>query len=195
MKGLRKFFETKDKSTVIYLGMLLALGVLLLFLGKGLIPPPGGGDDALNLFEPAQAVPTATPAPFTQEAEWEKRLEEVFALMDGVGKVRVLLSVTPEQEKEYATDANTTESVTRETDGQGGSRETHSRSSQETTLVLTDKNGAGYPLVLRESAPKVVGAVVIAEGGDNVFVRDALTKAACTVLGLEANKVQVLKMK
>jgi len=196
MNGLMDFLKAKDKNTVIYLCMLLALGALLLMMGKGIMR---GSAEAGDLNPPGLTAEAKAPPP--QETELhtltalEARLEEAFALMDGVGKVRVLLSATPETAREYATDANITESVTRETDAQGGSRETHSKSSAEKTIILTDKTGTDQPLILRETAARIAGAVIIAEGGDNVFVKDALTKAACTVLSLEANRVQVLKMK
>jgi stage III sporulation protein AG len=112
-----------------------------------------------------------------------------------VGKVRVLLQFTPNRETVYASDANISESYSREADSQGGTRESRNTQKQEKTIIITDKAGVDRPLVLRETAPKIAGVVIIAEGGDSVFVKDALTKAATTVLGIEANKVQVLKMK
>ncbi|MCL1787241.1 MAG: stage III sporulation protein AG, partial [Defluviitaleaceae bacterium] len=56
------------------------------------------------------------------------------------------------------------------------------------------RQGVGTPLVLREVEPRIEGIVIIAEGGDSPFVRDALTRAARAVLGLEAHMIQVLTM-
>jgi stage III sporulation protein AG len=51
------------------------------------------------------------------------------------------------------------------------------------------------PLVLREVQPKIEGVIIIAEGGDNILVKEALTNAAEAVLGLDISNVQIFKMK
>jgi stage III sporulation protein AG len=201
MKKLRDFLHTRDKMALVYVVMFGLAGVLLIVLGNGLFLPkeeaPAADLDLPGLTEVQPAFANEESAPgelFYRERELEKRLEEAFALMADVGRVRVLLSLTPVKETVYAADTNTTQSVTHETDAQGGNRETHSQSRQDETLIITDSAGQDRPLVLREIDQQVEGVVIIAEGGDNVFVKDVLTKAACTVLNVEANKVQVLEM-
>jgi len=41
----------------------------------------------------------------------------------------------------------------------------------------------------------VEGVIIVAEGGDDILIKEALMNAAKTVLGIEMHKVQVLKMK
>ncbi len=213
IKKYREFLLAKDKKALIYLASLAVVGVFLLVLGSGAFfnPPSEGGagiasaygdtsgaasgDILSGLPDEGESVPASGGTLFNRERELEKRLEEAFALMENVGKVRVLVSLSPDRETVYAKDVGQQESVSRETDSQGGSRETRDQQRQEETIMFTDSTGTDRPLVLREIERKIEGAVIIAEGGDSVFVQDALTKAACTILGVEANKVQVLKMK
>jgi len=200
MKTWAEWLKTKDKKLFVYIFLLLALGVLLMLFGGR---PWGGRSDGGSLIGPLPLLgeePTAAPASQTDVyasdvKELEKKLEELFSLVDGAGKVRVMVSPLPGKETQYAVDANTTESYSREQDAEGGSRETRQRTSQESTVIIRDSSGQDRALVLREIEPKIAGVAIIAEGGDNIFVKDALTKAACAILGLEANKVQVLKMK
>jgi stage III sporulation protein AG len=200
MKKLRDFLRTRDKMALVYVVMFGLAGVLLIVLSNGLF---GANEEAATDLDlpgitETQAVFASESQSagelFHRERELEKRLEEAFAQISGVGQVRILLSLSPEKETVYAADTNTSQSVTHETDAQGGNRETQSQSRQDETIIITDSTGQDRPLVLREIDQKVEGAVIIAEGGDNVFVKDALTKAACTVLNVEANKVQVLEM-
>jgi stage III sporulation protein AG len=194
---IRELFEkinkTKDSKIVLYLGAALAVGALIMLFGRW--PPnpmPTTVETAPVVLsnEKTTAAPTAA---FPAERALEKRLEEAFSLIEGAGQVRVLVSLLPEKETVFAKDTNTSDSYTRETDAQGGSREQRSRTNQEKLITITNA-GETLPLVLREIEPGIAGVVIIAEGGDNVFVKDALTRAACTVLDIKANKVQVLKM-
>jgi stage III sporulation protein AG len=186
-------FNPRDKSFGRYMLMVLAAGVLMMLLGRSL--------PAVAPHEPpqgAEAQGTADPPPtvgFLTERQLESRLEEAFAAIQDVGRVRVLLSFAPERERVFASDVSVNDSYSKEADAQGGTRETRNSQKQQKTIIVTDKAGVDQPLVLREAETKIAGVVIIAEGGDSVFVKDALTKAACTVLGIEANKVQVLKMK
>jgi stage III sporulation protein AG len=191
IKSLREWVKTRDKQTRGYLVMFLLAGVALMMLGKVFAPAKQTikEEPAPSLHEPTET------AGFRAERELERRLEEAFAAVEGVGRVRVLVNLSADKETVYASDINQNESFTRENDGQGGSRESRSKQSQEKMVTIKDTSGMERPLVIKESTPKVTGVAIIAQGGDNAFVKDALTKAACTVIGIEANKVQVLKMR
>ena len=189
MKYLRMVVE--NKKLAYYLVALVALGIFALVLRRG-IP--------VENVEPIFVGPPEThynhailPTAFEVERALETRLEEFFALVEGAGKVRVMISPLAGRETVFAMDVNLNNSYSREEDSQGGTRETRQYYNQEKTVILTDRQGVDRPLVVREIEPQVLGIVIIAEGGDNAFVRDALTRAAMAMLGLEAHMIQVLK--
>jgi stage III sporulation protein AG len=132
---------------------------------------------------------------FSYEEALERRLEEFFSMVEGAGAVRVMISPLGPRETVFAVDVNESRSQTTEQDAQGGSRETRQYQNNAQTVIITDRQGVSTPLVLREIEPRTEGIVIIAEGGDNPLVRDALTRAARAVLGLEAHMVQVLTKK
>ena len=134
-----------------------------------------------------------SPTAFEIERQLETRLEEFFALVEGAGKVRVMISPLAGRETVFAVDVNQNNSYSKEEDSQGGTRETRQYQSQEQTVIITDRTGVDRPLVVREIEPQIQGLVIIAEGGDSPFVRDALTRAAMAMLSLDAHMVQVLK--
>ncbi|MCL2357347.1 MAG: hypothetical protein FWC70_09370 [Defluviitaleaceae bacterium] len=131
---------------------------------------------------------------FSREQELERRLEEFFSLVEGAGRVRVMVSPMVGRETVFAVDTTASGSQTTEQDSQGGTRDSRTYQSSEQIVRLPNRQGQDVPLVLRETEPRVEGIVIIAEGGDSPFVRDALTRAARAVLGLEAHTIQILKM-
>ena len=190
MKYLRVIVE--NKKLAYYLVALVALGIFALILRRN-IPLP----EITNLAESQPEVyvnyqTTHALTAFEIERALEARLEEFFALVEGAGRVRVMISPLAGRETIFAVDVNQSNSFSQEEDSQGGKRETRQYQSQENTVIITDRQGVDRPLVLREIEPKIQGIVIIAEGGESPFVRDALTRAARAVLGLEAHNIQVL---
>ena len=197
MKYLRKL-ATENKKLVFYLVALVALGALALMLGRFVYTPDTNRSERplhegvfylpIYGYEPPQNTPRA----FLYERALEERLEEFFSLVEGAGQVRVMVSPMTGRETIFATDINETLSYSMEQDSEGGSRETRQQQSREETVMITDRQGTDRPLVLQEIEPRIEGVVIIAEGGDSPFVRDALTRAARAVLGLDAHMIQVL---
>ena len=124
-----------------------------------------------------------------RERDREQRLEELLAQVAGVGRVAVMVTLSQSGEVHYAVDRNTTASSSTEKDAQGGTRTTTNETAQDRTLLVGDR-----ALITRETTPAVAGVVIVAEGGGDVLVRDALTRAAATLAGVEVNRVQVLEM-
>ena len=192
MNHLRKYVEAKDKRIILYLIMIAAAGALLMLWGRTESPPTGEGQQAV--FMDPEPSPTPPPAHTRPERALEEEMEAFLSLIAGAGQVRVMLSSLGGSETVFAVDTTTNRSYTLEEDAGGGTRDQRQHSSQEQTVIITDRNGVDQPLVLREIMPRVEGVVIIAEGGDDPFVRDALTRAARAVLGVEAHMVQVLAM-
>ncbi|MCL2048619.1 MAG: hypothetical protein FWG87_07805 [Defluviitaleaceae bacterium] len=198
---LRKLLA-ENKILVFIMAGCIAAGVLILLLGR--FVPKQGEYVTERFYTEAGALSQTTPhadhahgseqEKFFYEQAMEHRLEEFFALVEGAGKVRVMVSPLGGRETVFAVDTNMSQSHTTEQDSQGGTRETRSHQSHEQTVIISNRQGADTPLVLREIQPRIEGIVIIAEGGDSPFVREALTRAARAVLGLDAHMIQVLTM-
>jgi len=200
MKYLRKL-AVENKKLAFYLVALVALGALTLMLGRLTREPEADATRSETpLHEGVFYLPiygyeppsTTEVGAFLYERALEKRLEEFFALVEGAGQVRVMVSPLTGRETVFAVDTSETLSYTMEQDSEGGSRDSRQQQRQEETVMITDRQGTDRPLVLREIEPRIAGVVIIAEGGDSPFVRDALTRAARAVLGLDAHMIQVL---
>lgn len=125
----------------------------------------------------AEVIHSAEGKPNLQE-----EMEEVLAQIQGVGKVRVMLTVAEGERTIYTRDEQRTDS--------------QDRTDLHTDVVLiTDAQRTGNGLVEQVISPVYKGAIVVCQGGDSGIVRLAVVDAVCDVTGLTADKVTVLKMK
>ena len=200
MDFFQKLFQDKDKKRLYSLVFLFAAGVLLLVLSSGLLKGNGGGqagDGSAALEEKTQeeAVRNAPETYASYETDLEARLEKILSLVEGAGKVEAMITLSHGKETVVLQDTTISETHGDESDGQGGTRVTSDYSESKDTVMVRQSDGSEMPVVLVEAWPKVEGVIIIAEGGNNIIVKDALIKAAQAVLGVEVHKVQVFKMK
>ncbi|MCL2387928.1 MAG: hypothetical protein FWC89_10335 [Defluviitaleaceae bacterium] len=196
MKETLRKLATENKKLVMALMAFVVLGAFFLLSGRLAREP---AEVLRETFEWADVTPEQQAVAiewdaFMYEQALENRLEEFFSMVEGAGRVRVMVSPMGGRETVFAVDVNESRSFTMEEDSQGGTREARQYQLQEKTVMITDRQGTDRPLIVREIEPRIEGIVIIAEGGDSPFVRDALTRAARAVLGLEAHMIQVLTM-
>ena len=165
-KGL---FRPENKKMRQSMLLLLLLGILLLALGR-----TASKEERLPLQEAVKAG--------RAEAETERRMAELLSGVDGAGAVDVMLTYCRSGEKTVA------RNETAESDGDA-------LRTEESVVLLEDKNGSTAPLILEEASPAVEGAVIVAQGADSPAVAAALHQAAQALLDVPAHKIAVLKMK
>ncbi len=124
-------------------------------------------------------------------ASLEDSLERLLSAMEGVGKVRVMVTLESSGEAVVEKDINTVRDGTTEVDSAGGSRNTTSISDQEETVYQGNKE---TPYVKKVLSPRVEGVVVCAQGGGNVKTVQNITEAIQALFGIEAHKIKVVKM-
>jgi stage III sporulation protein AG len=183
----------------LYLATLALLGVAMMLLGGLLASPDREEPEAIHAFiryddfVPPPVFAEAEPREkFLYERALEERLAEFLSLVEGAGQVSVMVSPLTGRETVFATDRTENTTVTNEADSEGGTRETRQSQLSQETVMVGNRTGTIEPLIIREIEPRVAGVVIVAEGGDCVFVRDALSRAARAVLGLDAHLIQVL---
>ena len=65
-------------------------------------------------------------------------------------------------------------------------------SVDENKQIIVDSNS--NPITEKVIMPKIEGAIVTAEGGDNAVIKTNIIQAVSAVTGLASHKVQVFKM-
>ncbi len=121
-------------------------------------------------------------------SELEAKLEDCLSQMDGVGKVRVLITMKTSSEQVVAKDRTASESVQK---AEEGDQETDN--SEET--VYQEQDGDKTPYIVKEIAPVVKGVLVIAQGGDDPVVKQNISEAVMALFSIESHKINVVRMK
>ena len=125
----------------------------------------------------------------------EKRLEETLSMMEKVGKVEVMVTMSASRKDIVEKDRSTVRSNTAETDSEGGTRQVTNTENSETTLFTMDENGNQIPYVVQIFEPEIEGVMVVAEGAGRERVNSDITEAIQALFGVEAHKIKIVKMK
>lgn len=123
----------------------------------------------------------------------EERVEDILSQVDGVGKVQVMLTVKTSKEKVTLKDSPYAEDVVKEKDSTGGTRESKSITSEETTILIEDGSGDA-PYVLMEIEPEIEGVLVLAENGNIASVKTEIIEAVQVLFHVPSHKIKVMKM-
>ena len=140
---------------------------LILLIGAGLLLWPGGSGHT------AQTGQSEAPPAYTAAETLRKDLEEILGQIQGVGTVRVLLTVDTDGERQLAQNP-----------------EDYSRTSEP---VLLDGGDREETVVTRTAYPTYRGALVVCQGGDRADVKLAVTEAVSALTGLSSDRVTVAK--
>lgn len=139
-----------------YLALILGVGIVLMLM-------PSGKE---NTGEPADVV--------QESPDLQSELAEILGAMDGVGQVKVLLTVAAGEQVIYQLDESSTS-----TD----------------TVLITDDSRTEQGLIRQVIPPTYRGAIVVCQGADSPAVRLAVVEAVSRVTGLRTDNITVLKMK
>ncbi|NLL80236.1 MAG: stage III sporulation protein AG [Clostridiales bacterium] len=124
----------------------------------------------------------------------EKRLARTLSYMDGVGAVKVMITVEDSGMKIVGKDIPNSRNITTENDSEGGSRSINEYESSETTIYVTDGEGRQLPYIINEKQPEITGIVVVAQGGGNPETVKNITEAIEALFGVEPHKIKVVRM-
>lgn len=190
MNLMQKYFSNRDKNIVFKLIFGLIIGIALILIGRSNkkydLDKHKDKNKNINACDEININNNNN----KYEHDLEMRLENLLSQVSGVGNIKVMISTCDTKEIVVAQDINSSEIINRETDKFGLIKENHDQKKDIKKIIID-----GRPLVLKEIMPKIQGIIIIAQGGDNIFIKNQLIKAAETILNLEAHKIQVLKMK
>lgn len=114
----------------------------------------------------------------------EKRLTEALRHVEGVGKVRVMITLKASSEAVLNKDSPYEEST--------GKEEKTIKEGEET--ILMEEDGKKVPYVIKKVEPEVEGVIVVAGGGGNEIIRQNIVEAVSVLFHISSYKVKVLKM-
>ncbi|MDI6823191.1 MAG: stage III sporulation protein AG [Bacillota bacterium] len=161
------------------------VGVILIvagsWLGQRQPEPPRPVRQETEVMAPAPAGAGLTP----------RDLEGVLSLVAGAGEVTVSITYRSGPRQEVVQDVSRTTRRTEEKEAGGTVRVTEEE-QESVQAVMARPGGQDQPVVSREQAPEIAGVLVVAGGARDPAVREMLSRAVQTLLGLPAHRVQVV---
>lgn len=127
------------------------------------------------------------------EDETVKKLEEILSKINGVGKVKVMLTYSQTSQTIPLYNQDSSEKNTEESDKQGGKRKV-TETDTKTEIIYKEENGEKVPITQSIISPKIEGAIVTAEGAGNATVKTNIIQAVEAVTGVATHKIQVFEM-
>ena len=143
------------------------------------------------LFDPRPALVHAyaakhdgqEPPAGTPDTQALTSVDERLRAIDGVGELRLMLTVDSGTKRELAQDTTAERS---------GSEDMKCKSE---TVVVGTGSGTQEVVVTNRVYPRYVGALVVCEGGGSAGVRLAVTQAVSALTALPSDKITVLQGK
>lgn len=124
--------------------------------------------------------------------QMETKLTDMIGSIDGVGTVKVMVTLEHGAEKRFASETKSTEDKTQDYQG-SDTKKVQQRVNSENKYILVDGEDGREALVSTEISPKVKGVVIVCQGADDAQVQQRVTNAVTTILGVGANQVCVTK--
>ncbi|MEW6540211.1 MAG: hypothetical protein AB1402_01170 [Bacillota bacterium] len=185
------------KHQKVVLLLLAALGVFLLLLGHLDLGAsrPAVPVDALAPTEPEGSPPKARLQIQSEEEYLARTLEVMLRQISGAGLVDVVVRLEESTTSEYALNQTIGRRVTDEKDPAGSVRVTTEENDTGNLVVVRGDGGSETPVVERETAPRVAGVLVVAEGARNPQIKAELFRATRVALGVEPHRILVLPKK
>lgn len=197
LKKMQDFFKEKkwkELKKTDWIALALA-GVLLLIIA---IPMEDEKQkEAAEVYEEgmdkAQTVELAEDATGDYVSGLEERLEEVLSQMEGVGEVKVMITLSDGGESVVEKDVTVKNSTTIDNNVTEAG-DTRMDREEESVTVYVENDSGTYPYVQKELLPAIEGVFVVAEGGGNATVVSNISDAVMALFPVEVHKIKVVKM-
>ncbi|MBP1557152.1 MAG: hypothetical protein J6A76_04495 [Oscillospiraceae bacterium] len=124
----------------------------------------------------------------------ESRLEQILSQVEGVGRAHVMVTLENGVEYRYAADEKQSgDSVFTYASGSESPSKVQEKEDREQSYILIGSSGDKRPLVVTELSPRVRGVVVVCEGAKNPVIRQRVSDAVTTALGINSLQVCVIQ--
>ena len=199
----KKKLTKENMAVVALLGLLLMVIAIPADRFSGDVQENAGKDTREGTFTAQEGMETGEAADGGDAAsggeEYAKRMEEelqeLLSAMEGVGEVKVMITIRDLGEQVVEKDVPSESGWVSETDSAGGTRESESARQEESTVYITDSEGNRTPYISQTTQPEIEGVTVVAQGGGDALIQKNITEVIQALFDIEAHKIKVVKMK
>ena len=130
----------------------------------------------------------------TDQDNTEAKLEKILSNIEGVGKVKVMITYSESSKIEPVYNENSKSSNTTESDNNGGTRMISEENNQKEIIYKEKNDGTKEAITQSIKSPKIEGAIITAQGAGNDNIKENIIQAVEAATGLASHKIQVFKM-
>lgn len=187
---IQTLLKKKDRLIILLLG-----GILLLIIALPVSDDRNKNNNGETSLTERLSDSAAGKSDVEDYASYlEGKLENALSQVEGVGRVKVMVTLEASAERIVGKDVNSESESIQETDSQGGSRNTMNQSSSQTTIYEGEGGASsGTPYVTKELTPVVGGIIVIAQGGGDAVTVQNITEAVQALFEIDTHKIKVMK--
>lgn len=128
-----------------------------------------------------------------QQSTLTAQLEDILQNINGVGKVKVLITYSKTSQSIPLYNEETSQKNTEELDNTGGTRKV-TETDIKKEVIYQENNGTKTPITQSTISPKIEGAIITAQGANNSNIITNIVQAVEAVTGLASHKIQVFAM-
>lgn len=169
IEKIKSKVNLKSKTNIVVI--IGFLGVLLILLSE--IPFGSNSSDSTKNKE------QNSNASYIQSLE--TKTTEIISSINGVGKCKVMITVSQSNENVYA--KNTDEN------------NQHGYYSQNDEYVLYKGENGETPVLIKENYPKITGVAIVCDGADKIEVKKQIMDAITSLFGISSSHISISKIK
>lgn len=175
-------FQVKTQTLIFILGILgivlIGLGPILSRVGQSRAEPDG---------------PAAASLSVQYVQDLEARLQEVLHHVEGVGQVKVMVTLQNGYGYEYAKTEKVNHDALEDIKA-ADSKKVQEKKVVEESFILIEGASGKEPLVTKELEPLIKGVVVVCEGGDQPAIVGKVVETLKVALNISSTQIAVSKL-
>ena len=193
VKGEEGDNKKKIENIAIFLVILVVTLIIINLIWNGNTKQPKEPASDPNKKLVSLQEETISTASLNTKDDLTLKLEQILEKIEGVGKVKVLITYSQTSQTIPMYNEDTSQKDTQETDKSGGSRKVIETDVKK-DIIYQETNGEKTPITQSIVSPKIEGAIVTAQGAGNTVVKANIIQAVEAVTGVSSHKIQVFNM-
>lgn len=199
-KQLHNFLKNREnkpssKKLQVYIYILICIGIIIMLVSN--MTSTFMPDEQERLANSEVEEHAREPHPNTiaeYEKYYETQLKEILSEVVGVSNVSVKVNIATTEKKIHEKNRRNEKQITEEKDQEGGTRTIENHSIDE-QVVIINNGEQDEAVVIGTEKPKVIGVIVVAQGAENLQVKQQIIEAVTRFLHIPSHQVSVLPKK
>jgi len=187
MEKFKKIFQNKEKRIENLIVFLLILVISLIIINKIIKDDNKKSIDFENIVGVELAMFDDNDK---SSSDLESRLEKILSKIEGVGEVFVLITYSESSSIVPMYNINSSTSITEEKDTSGGTRTIETEDNKKDIVM----DASSKPATEKTTMPRVEGAIITAQGANDIRIKTNIISAVEAVTGIATHKIQVFEM-